>query len=687
MLGKLAFRNVKRSVKDYLVYVLTMTFVTALMFAFNSILFSRDVQELFEVAGLMAAMVGIATFFIVLIVAWLINYMIKFMLEKRSQEFGIYLLLGMKKKKIASLYMRENLLMGTGAFFLGMLLGTLLQQIIMSVLYSMIQMKYDLHLEFNRYCILMTAACYAGCYLLALFRCRRRFKKMNIHDLMNANKQNEEIKESNEKLKRWLLPVSILFMLAFGVFLFCGLINNAGSVILFLVGLILVIYLFYTGLSSWIICYVRAKGKGIYKGQNLFLLRQFSSKLKTMRFTMGTLTSLFTIAFLGCSIAMMFSDWQNQVLGDKFPFDVQVYSADVNDDFQDELKIIGKESDIEDAFIYHIYAGQTNQANAWLYTHLEVFGDSYLNSDGSPNLKKIEKNPEECYCNYDTYMGLSDYNHLRRMLGYKEVTLSDGQFAIHIKQRLKDQAKGLEDAISINGENGKLSFAGYYTEAFSQDGHNGGDYVIIVPDQVIVGMTPYYSELAVDIRGEAPEGLENRLDDLSDNTDFGGHAEMKGNNCYGTDTIVTYYVVNLVRDNLIPEVKYMLSPIIFPAFYVGLVFLCVALTVLSVHQLSDSAKYKFRYSLLKKIGLSRREVSRLILKQLFGYYLCPALFAALISGIVAVFISNIFIFYTGVSTSVFQYFAISLALFMGIYILYFLTTYVGFKRNVESREG
>ena len=86
--------------------------------------------------------------FIVLIVAWLVNYMIRFMLEKRSQEFGIYLLLGMKKKKIASLYMRENLLMGTGAFFLGMLLGGLcFQQIIMSVLYSMIQMKYDLHLS------------------------------------------------------------------------------------------------------------------------------------------------------------------------------------------------------------------------------------------------------------------------------------------------------------------------------------------------------------------------------------------------------------------------------------------------------------------------------------------------------------------------------------------------------------
>lgn len=44
MLGKLAFRNVKRSVKDYLVYLLTMTFVTALMFAFNTVLFSKDIQ-------------------------------------------------------------------------------------------------------------------------------------------------------------------------------------------------------------------------------------------------------------------------------------------------------------------------------------------------------------------------------------------------------------------------------------------------------------------------------------------------------------------------------------------------------------------------------------------------------------------------------------------------------------------
>ena len=130
-----------------------------------------------------------------------------------------------------------------------------------------------------------------------------------------------------------------------------------------------------------------------------------------------------------------------------------------------------------------------------------------------------------------------------------------------------------------------------------KNGHNGGDYIIIVPDAVLAQMHPYYAELVADIKGEAPADLEKRLDDLEKDPDkisVQGHAmtEALGNSCSGSDTIVTYTAKNLVRDNLIPEVKYMLSSLMFPLFYIGLVFLCVALTVLSVQQLSDSVKYK-----------------------------------------------------------------------------------------------
>ena len=94
-----------------------------------------------------------------------------------------------------------------------------------------------------------------------------------------------------------------------------------------------------------------------------------------MRFTMGTLTVLFMVAFLGCSVALMFTDWQNQVLEMKFPFDVQVNSQNPEYDFAKELDIVGEEAGVKDSCVYRIYENHTNTMNTWLYTHLRYFGD------------------------------------------------------------------------------------------------------------------------------------------------------------------------------------------------------------------------------------------------------------------------------------------------------------------------
>lgn len=687
MTYKLAFRNVRRSARDYLVYFLTMTFVTALMFAFNTVIFSERVGKMFEVAGLMAGMIGMATFFIVLIIAWLINYMVRFILEKRSREFGLYLLIGMRKKEVARLYLRESLLMGTAAFCLGLLLGFLLQQILLAILYGMLKMDQPLGIEWNGWCFLMTFLCYFGCYFLALFRCKRRFRKMNIRDLMDAQHRGEEIREGKIGRRKVWLPVSLLALALLEGALYLGFIRDGGSIAGFLVGLVVFIYLFYVGISAWVVGYVRKKGNRIYHNGNLFLLRQFASKVRTMQFTMGTLTALFTVAILGCTVALMFQDYQEQILQGKFPFDVQVYGADPADDFGDELEILKKETTIKESYIYRIYENETDAVNVWLYSYLQVFGGRYQKKDGTPDVEKIRKGGDGSYCRYDTYMGLSDYNALRKMLGYEEVSLENGEYLLHMKDRVLRETGDFTDEIKIQGKDGVLTCVGIRTEPFSQDGHNGGDYVIVVPDEELSSMTPYYSELAVDIKGKAPDDLEKQLDSLGDEQDFGGHPQREGNSCYGSDTIVSYAAVNLVRDNLIPEVRYMLLCIMFPAFYIGLVFLCVALTVLSVQQLSDAAKYRFRYRVLGQLGMGRKETDHLIFRQLLWYYLCPALFAAAVSSMICAFISRKFIFYTGVHTPLFQYFGASCLLFLGIYTVYFVITYISFKRTVREENG
>lgn len=690
MLNKLAFRNMKRSVKDYLVYILTMTVVTALMYAFSSLIFQNGLSVHFEVEGIMEVMIGLATVFIMLIVAWLINYMVRFMLEKRSSEFGIYLLLGMKKKMVSKLYIRENILLGGVAFFLGLLLGVLFQQVLLSVMYAMVRMEFHLHIAFHAGTILMTTLCYAGCYGIALFRCRRKFKKMNIYALMNAKRQNEEIKEKHEGIKRLLFPLSIFFLFFFWA-AFESL-SNTLEIILFLIGLVLTIYLFYVGLSAWIICYVRKKGKGIYKRQNLFLFRQFASKVRTMQFTMGTLTALFTLALMGASYALMFSEYENTVLEDKFPFDVQIYSNNIKDDFADERAVIDESGTPSEYYSYYIYTDGDNQVNTWMLTHLNAWGTMYRNADGSPNMPEIEaflKN-ENVYYQYDTYMGVSDYNYLRKMLGYKEVTMNHDEYLVQIKSRLYDEVLEIGKDLQVADASGKslLSFAGIVSDSFSQDGHNGADYVIVVPDAVLERMTPFYMELVADMEGEIPTDLQRKLGDPMEEESDDVYGEQMDDpveediRC-GSDNIIVYVAVSMVRDNLIPEVKYTLASIIIPLFYIGLVFVSVAVTVLSVQQLSDSAKYRFRYDVLAKLGLKSSEIHQLILKQLMAYYLCPAILAIVISGKMVLFVSRLFVISTGVPAFMGSFFLKSIVLFFGIYLVYFIVTYVGFKRNVE----
>lgn len=690
MLGKLAFRNMKRSAGDYLVYTLTMTVVTALMYAFNSLIF-QNVMETSEMAIMMKAMLGMATVFIVLIVAWLINYMVHFMLEKRSAEFGIYMLLGMKKKTISRLYMRENILLGALSFIVGIPLGILFQQVLLAVMSAMVYMEYKIQIRFNIWTILMTVLCYGGCYLLALISCRRKFRRMNISSLMNAKRKNEEIKEKHESVKRILFPLSVLFILAFWALF--GSLSSVGEILFFLIGLVLTIYLFFTGISAWIICYVRKHGNGIYKGQNLFLLRQFASKVHTMQFTMGTLTSLFTLALMGASVALMFSSYETTVLKGKFPFDIQIYSSDPQADFKEEKKIIEQNTDLQRFYSYHIYTDETDQANRWMLTNNQTaWGGMYVNKDGSPKEKEIREMLEEdgTYYRYDTYMGISDYNHLREILGYEEVELGGREYLIHMKPRLGNELKDMAQGITVTDADGKdtLVCKGIYTEYFSQDGHNGADYVIVVPDEILGRMKPYYSELTAEIKGQAPEDLQLKLDSIERKTEseveFLGHFIDKGL-CFGSDNIVTYAAVNLVRDNLIPEVKYMLASVIIPFFYIGLVFVCVAVTVLSVQQLSDSAKHKERYEVLKKLGVGSRKIRGLVAKQLVAYYICPALLAMVISGKMILFASGKFVLLTGVPVSAGIFFAESAALFLGIYVVYFIVTYVGFIRNIEQK--
>lgn len=692
MRNKLAFRNARRSMKDYLVYLLTMAAVAALMFAFNSLIFSEDIQRMCSEAVVLTVMLGVVTFFIVLIVAWLINYMAKFMLEKRSREFAAYLLIGLKKKELSRLYMTENLLIGTAAFILGMAVGILLQQVIMTVFFAVFSEEYNLHIEMNLWCLLMTVCCYFACYLFALMRNKRVFKKMSIAQLLTMEKKNDEFKIRHEKIRQWLFILAAAYILFVYVMMIRGCSLWMG--LLLMAGFIAAVYFLFAGLSAFIICRVQKKGKGMYRKNRIFLYRQFASKVHTMRFTMGTLTLLLVCALLGGAFSFMFTSYQGQAIDYCMPFDVLIHSPDPGDDFSEEISAIQSYNAIQEQRIYQIYENKTQTMNRYFGTHVATAAETHV--DGQGNFI-----PGNEYYTYDTYMKLSDYNALQKMLGKEPVTLGEDEYALQTKGRIQRDFGSDIYGVQIESGNKTLSLSQVYTGAFSQNGINGADYLLIVPDEICRGMTPYYSVYAADIQGEGTAELRDLLDKV--------HRHKHGIQTYdeyekdyeegtakeedwqenlleatGTDDVVVMIADIFVRDIDGADMKFVIASVTFPLEYIALIFVFVALTILSVQQLSDAGKYKFRYDVLKKLGMKRRERNSVIFRQLALYYLVPALAAVAISSVIAVYAGNQFVLYTGAKGSGVYYFGVSLAISAGVYVIYFLATYVGFKRGVDE---
>lgn len=676
MLNKLTLRNAKRSAKDYLIYLVTMTIIATLMFAFHGMIFSSDMRVLYGEFAAFAALIGMASFFIMIIVIWLVHYMVNFMLEKRSREFGTYLLLGMKKKQITRIFRRENIILGIVSMLLGVLPGFIFQKIFVNVFYAILDVEYRISAEFSLWGVLITIGVLVLAYLLALVRVKRKFKKMHIRDFIYMDKQNEQSVNGNRTWKKIFVFIAIAYIICFNILVFTsGMTIN--SVWGFIGGLIAAIYLLYAGLSSFFVDYIKKKHNGIYKGANLFIFRQLASKIRTMRFTMGTLTILFTAALLGWTIVMMFADYQKTELDRQMPFDVAVFSDQPDASFEEQLKVIEENANLSDFHRYNIYQNGTDPVNQFLYSHVDGTWKNEVFKDG--------KMGSSTYFGYDTYMGLTDYNRIRRMLDYEEAALENGQYILHGKEKIDDQLEEISNIIPVRVSTYTLDCRTINREPLSQSRMNGADYIIVVADELLQYLTPYYSVMVGALEGEVAPDLQEKLRDTQHFMDESIYEELYEIEVgEGSNQVLSVSDSVMVADNLRIEGSFVIVTLCFMLAYLGIVFLCAALTIMTVQQLSDASKYRFRYEIIKQLGMSKRETDKVVLKQLAVYYLCPYIISIILSMFIGMFASERFVYYTGIRASNFQYYILALLVFSVVYGAYFIVSYVGFIRNLES---
>ena len=681
MYAKLAKSNARKSIKDYLIYFITITICVSLFYAITS-LSSSSYEFITEDSynfKTLQLILKYSTYVITAILILLIAYVNKYMIRRRQREFATYILLGAEQKSIAFMFFIETLIIGTLAIIAGIFVGTLFSQAITALVLVSVNQEVVFTLRLYMDTVVITFIffiamfCIIGLYNVSVLN------KIKLIDMLNASKQVEFQFRRSGKVYGVIFGLSILLYI---VCVYCTfkLINTeidysiksltyiGISLVSFIIG---TFALFYS--ISYILIYL--KGKCInfkYEGTNLFLIGSIVSKIKTAPILMATIAMTFLGAMISFIMTLAMAQWSLGYLNMRVPYDI-----DIRNDYSYNF-------DIED--IPKLDYGEVVQ---------------YLNDEGYSvrDYCQVEKyfiDKDEFYTGDRNNspmlaISLSDFNKLRTMLGYEKINLKENEFTTqwHSVVNNTDINKFLSKNkhLNINGEILNISKDSHYKESIGEGIYDFYSYnIIILPDNVCKDLTLAETNFLANLNNQM--SYEDAVNFESKYIE----KWFKENNRYLIEKyskefdITSSIIDGRVKSSETNNILNMTLAMRILGVYLCIVLLTISFTVLALGQLTDSIEHKDRYKVLRKLGVEENDINKIVLKQISIYFVVPIAIALIGVGI---FIYNYYLMYKEIIVTFigFNLFIFSIAtgiiLTICVYMCYFAGTYYTFKRNIK----
>ena len=601
MFAKLAFRNVRRQMNGYIVYFVTVAVTVALMFAVNNVIFSDDVLHYADNYGGMNGALLTLTVFISLVVAGVLGYAASFMLKLRKREFGTYLTLGMTRRNILALFLLENLIICAAALFVGLLMGFALFQILSFATAALMEIEF----KFAAYSVnglLLTVGLVVGMFLLSSLFSSVYLKKTRIRELIYADKK---LPKTRIHPAVWIaVAVVSLAAVIVGIFLcdyeFQVLASGRGDDDEIMRGLFVAVVMFAVGIA--VLHYSLAKSapyvymcskKRMCKGTNTFVMRQMKSRLGSNAALGAVLAFLISFTVIGCNVSFIMKATEKTQLDMNFPYEI-MGAVRADDEWSipvSEAKDIIREFvDVSTEHEFSLYT--TGRGDLYAYT--ELYEYNIGQSDGQ-----------------DRFMKVSDFNKLITECGGEAVSLGEGELIAVLARRDGSNFDGA--SLDIGGR----EYSVVKKEIELPDFCNVYFYCI-APDAVVEGMAVseyvYVADTAnVDYDFE---GLREKLTYTIDYEEENFKIEV-------TDFFFFF------RSRLSSDTT--TAVITVGILYIAIVFLFMALAVLALKCLSHCEEDAERYSVLSKLGASRRECRLAFLKESLAMFFLPLPFSILTS--------------------------------------------------------
>ncbi|SUY29643.1 ABC transporter permease [Clostridium perfringens] len=674
MYFKLAFKNIKKSYKNYVIYFLTLIFGICIFYTFNSIESQSVMMELNEQkqsAFMMAEqLIGYFSVFIAFVLGFLIVYANNYLIKRRKKEFGIYMTLGMENGSLSKMIFLETLFIGAISLGIGVVLGIMLSQALSVLTAYMFQVDLTkFQFVFSPLGFKRTVLCFSIIYLVVLIFNFISVRKIKLIDLLTASKRNEKptIKNLWVSVILFLVSVGILGIayykvihdgIAFASFNALGL-----PILLGCIGT----FIFFYSLTGFFLKVIQGNKKFYLRDLNMFVMKQISSKINTTFVSLSFICLMLFLAICTFSGGLGINRAINADLKDLTKFDVTFWSNS-----GENIESLLKEKNID---IPNIAKEDSNMV---MYDS-EVKYSDFLSKEGMTAMKNYFPVAND---NDILVIGENGYNDTLKLLGKEPVNLKENQYLAvgNIDEMKKwvneslesgniDQMKKLVNKSSENGK--KINISGKTLEPANKKYENinlynftmkGDILIFVVKDSLLEGLKPVSSRFNMMLKDNS--NTKEELESIR-------------------EQLVESQVYSITKKEIYDNAAGLGATMAYLGIYLGLIFIITSAVVLAIQQLTESTDNVERYRLLKEIGVDQKMINKAIFTQVGVYFMLP-LSLAIVHSIVGLKISSTIVGVFG-NASIIPNIIITAIIFVIIYGGYFLATYLGAKKNINER--
>ena len=628
---KLSFRNIKKSFKDYAIYFFTLILGVAIFYVFNSIESQTVLLDVtnstHEVIDLMTNMLSGASVFVAFILGFLIIYASRFLIKRKNKEFGIYMLLGMSKRKISMILFFETILIGIISLAVGLGLGVLLSQLMSMLVANMFEAdmtKYEF--IFSSQACIKTIIYFGIMYVIVMLFNTVNIGKCKLIDLIQTNKKSEKVKMKNPMLCTIVFIISAI-ALGYAYYMVTGGINETIKTPedIFkpiVIGAVSTFFIFWS-LSGLILKIVTSMKNLYVKGLNTFTFRQLSSKINTTVFSMTIISLMLFVTICVLSSALSLKNSMTANLDELAPADIQLEKRVLNEDWLDqgynEEQIKNSKLSIREIlekFDFNIDSYLEESVEYNLYQTEELtFGDTL-----GDNWETI-KNTYTSLIPYnvaDDIMTISDYNKVAKFYGNEEYTINEDEYIIvaDYDSMIEIRNVALKDnqEITVFGHTLKPKYneCQYGFVEMASNHINSG--IIIVPDDIVDDNYIVYNSIIGNY--------------YTDSLDEQREIQEQIKNLVNNPISLEYNLPSINSKVDISEASIGIGALVtFLGLYLGIVFLIASVAILALKELTESTDNKERYNMLRKLGADEKMINKSLFRQIAIFFMFPLLIA------------------------------------------------------------